>query len=85
MNSFRPVSILERGLELNEDDFNYEASFNGKESINMNSLEGRGAMGSMYYNDSFAAERNGSIKINDGMIIPIESPDMQVRESFQNK
>ena len=31
-NTFRPVSILDRGLEINEDDLNYE--LNGRETLN---------------------------------------------------
>jgi|LauGreDrversion4_2_1035121.scaffolds.fasta_scaffold429042_1 hypothetical protein len=37
--SFRPVSILDKGLDLNEDDFNYDNNHNKFENNNRNSYE----------------------------------------------
>lgn len=85
--TFRPVSILDRGgLEINEDDFIYDqdnlrATFNPVDGYDM-----RGTEAQRQYQFGSFAENNGSILQNPSMIdvegMEQYSPDERVRESM---
>ena len=80
-NTFRPVSILDRGLEINEDDLNYE--LNGRETLNNQNY---GILNrDTYLNGSFADRQSILFEGNAGYEQLMESPGDIPRESMYQK
>lgn len=60
------MSILDRGLEINEEECNYDNNnFNVRATLNPDFMDRGGMYGEGSFNDSFA-DRNGSLMV-DGM------------------